>query len=121
MVKILRRVKNCDEHGNCDVLECRISAVAGRAVEFGTEGVGFAKRSALLHESRPLICVASSLLLAEAIRASSGWKILAAMLLSQLVIEVESVTFVEQRYVPSRSRENASFHLRLKTGSRPAS
>ena len=58
-----------------------------------------AKRSALLHESRPLICVANSLLLAEAIKASSGWKILTAMLLSQLVIEVEANTFVEQRYV----------------------
>ena len=64
---------------------------------------------------------ASSLLLAEAIKARSGWKILAVMLFSQLVIEVESDTFVVQRYVPSRSRENASFHQRLKTGSLPAS
>ena len=39
------------------------------------------------------------MLLAEAIKASSGWKILTAMLLSQLAIKVESATFVEQRYV----------------------
>ncbi len=68
-----------------------------------------AKRSALLHESRRLICVANSLLLAEAIKASSGWKILTAMLLSQLVIEVEADTFVEQRYVvPERLKSGPS-------------
>jgi hypothetical protein len=42
---------------------------------------------------------ASSLLLAEPINSSRGWKILAVMLLSQLVIEVQSDTFVEQRNV----------------------
>ena len=46
----------------CWNLESRLS----QAAEFGAEsaeGVGLAKRPALLHESRPLICVASSLLL----------------------------------------------------------
>ena len=46
---------------------------------------------------------ASSLLLAEAIKARSGWKILADMLFSQLVIKVEADTFVEPRnVVPER-------------------
>jgi hypothetical protein len=49
---------------------------------------------------------ASSLLLADAINASRGWKILAAMLLSQLVIKVESDTFVEQRYVLGREHRS---------------
>ena len=62
----------------------RISAVAGCTAEFGAEGVGLAtRRPALLHKSQPIICVASSLLLAEAIRASSGWKILLIGVLSQ--------------------------------------
>ena len=90
MVKIISRVKIHDEHGSCDEQEKRFSAVAGRTAEFGAEGVGLATRRALLHKSRPLICVASSLLLADAISASSGWKILAVMLFSQLVIEVDS-------------------------------
>lgn len=83
VVKILSRVKIHDKHGTCDALESRISAVAGRTAEFGAEGVGLATRPALLHKSRPLICVAISLLLAEAIRASSGWKILLIGVLSQ--------------------------------------
>ncbi len=46
--------------------------------------------------------------MAEAINASSGWKILAVMLLSQLAIEVESDTFVEQRYVVLDGRKRRS-------------
>lgn len=53
---------------------------------------------------------ASSLLLAEAIKARSGWKILAVMLFSQLVIEVESDTFVVQRYVLGRGGSFPRFH-----------
>ena len=52
---------------------------------------------------------ASSLLLAEAIKARSGWKILADMLFSQLVIKVEADTFVEQRYVVPERRIAAEF------------
>ncbi len=37
--------------------------------------------------------------IADAISDSSGWKILAAMLFSELVTEVESDTFIEQRSV----------------------
>ena len=32
VVKILSRVKHCDDHGSCDVLEFGVSAVAGRGV-----------------------------------------------------------------------------------------
>ena len=48
------------------------------------------------------------MLLAAAISDSSGWKILAAMLLSELVIEVESATFVEQRYVVQERLKKAA-------------
>ena len=46
------------------------------------------------------------MVLADAIKDSSGWKILAIMLFSELVIEVESDTFVGQRYVDQRAQKN---------------
>ena len=52
----------------------------------------------------------SSLFVAEAIKASSGWKILAAMLFSELVIGVESDTFVEQRYVVGRAFQSGKVY-----------
>ena len=53
----------------------------------------------MTHSAGAGLCSIDSELADAAISDSSGWKILAAMLLSELVIEVESATFVEQRYV----------------------
>jgi len=68
----------------------------------------------LFSSFRNLTHLASLLLLAEAIKASSGCQILAALLLSQLAIQVESDRFAEERYVVRDGRERCPVFDRMR-------